>query len=101
MHYPLFDCDGIRCGELVNYLREKYPTTPYIAYDTAHGCHAILLSPMPIFEMLQTVCLCPYTDKVHLSMGVKRGYLYLETKFMPKQFHKVVVQYMTPMRIER
>jgi hypothetical protein len=100
LHYPLIDADGTTQEDLSNFLY-ACELTPFLCYSTQHGSHAIILNEMSFQQTVQTLLACPYSDRVHIAMGIKRGYWFLDTKTHPFTREELKLYNLSTMRIER
>ena len=92
MHYLLFDCDTVADD---NFFYGKY-REPIISYKTNKGCHYVVLKKVAFTECVKELLECPYIDRKYVTMGILRGYWFLENHsplFYPDLFNF--------MRIER
>ena len=94
MHYPLIDVDSENFSETWEWVLQNCFGT-CIFYPTKHGFHIIAFEPMSFASCASFMLRVPNIDKKHVSIGVSRGYWFLETK-VPLFLKKV-----TYMRIER
>ena len=97
LHYQLLDCDGKQPDDVYYWLL-KNEEEPFIVYQTPHGVHAIVYNPLPFPECAAAMLRVPFADKSHISIGLKRGYWFLEQK-IPVFFSRSLP--MIFMRIER
>lgn len=91
LHYLLFDCDT---KPDFDYFIQRYKE-PIVMYPSAHGWHVIVFQACSFSEAISKMAHCPFADKNHLAIGIKRGYWFLET-YVPLFFKELKY-----MRIER
>jgi len=92
-HYLLFDCDDkFNFDWFLDHFKE-----PMVCYKTAHGHHVIVFKKVWFSAVPSALLECPFIDNAFVSIGIKRGYWFLES---PPFFTVKHVQ-ATIMRIER
>lgn len=90
LHWLLFDIDDkTRFAEVMRHYKQY---NRYF-YPTPNGYHVIVLKPCSLIEAARELLL--YSDPVHVAIGLRRGYWFLET-------HRIVLnRKLCYMRIER
>ena len=89
LHYLLMDFDtkDARIMNLVwENLRVRFPNSDLFLYETKHGFHAIVFAKFSFREAIQQLVKTPYIDLNHVSIGINRGYWFLENpQCIPKK----------------
>lgn len=95
LHYPLIDCDECEnAPRLYDWLRSNCGEG-FVFYPSKKGYHAIVFAKLSFPECAKFLTGCPYSDKSHVALGIKRGYWFLES-YIP-----MVGMPVSMMRIER
>ncbi len=94
-HYLLMDFDtggedvakrisGITKAEIMEQvwqnLQSRFPNADKLMYETKNGFHAIVFQKFTFKQAIIEMVKTPYIDLGHVSIGINRGYWFLETK---------------------